>query len=325
MGRRREQTGAFEDLAALKGQVRRASPEKASETLRRRAQQAPTPPDDEQNLLQHSMAGVTALKKADNHAQLHAPKPAALPRQRLLTPEPEQPLRAMPESVLGIAYLDVTPLKDCGRVDMSHYRADKATGKDAAPPPERAPQSQAPKSEFEQAMAGAIPLADTGRLHIKPAPPPAIPQQRLRNEHALRQESLAASLPLEDRLDMGDEQAFLRPGIPRRVLADLRRGRWAVQGELDLHGLTRDQARQALVQFLNYSLKEGKRCLRLIHGQGHGSPGREPVLKHLSKSWLSQCDDILAFCHARSHEGGAGALLILLRAGHKSAQGSRPL
>ena len=42
-------------------------------------------------------------------------------------------------------------------------------------------------------------------------------------------------------------------------------------------------------------------------------PNREPVLKGLSQGWLMQRQEILAFCQARPHDGGEGALLILLR------------
>ena len=103
-------------------------------------------------------------------------------------------------------------------------------------------------------------------------------------------------------------------------LRDLRRGRWVVQGELDLHGLTRDEARSSLAHFIALSLQQGRRCLRVIHGKGHGSPGRLPVLKHLSRGWLAQREDILAFCQARPHDGGEGALLVLLQA----ASAARP-
>ncbi|HMV19367.1 MAG TPA: Smr/MutS family protein, partial [Rhodocyclaceae bacterium] len=70
-----------------------------------------------------------------------------------------------------------------------------------------------------------------------------------------------------------------------------------------------------LARFIADALLRGRRCLRVIHGKGHGSPGRIPVLKHLSRGWLAQREDILAFCQARPHDGGDGALLVLLRAG----------
>ncbi|HQV14781.1 MAG TPA: Smr/MutS family protein, partial [Denitromonas sp.] len=41
------------------------------------------------------------------------------------------------------------------------------------------------------------------------------------------------------------------------------------------------------------------------------------ILKQLSKGWLSQREEILAFCQARANEGGSGALRVLLRAPDK--------
>ena len=82
-----------------------------------------------------------------------------------------------------------------------------------------------------------------------------------------------------------------------------------------LHGMTRDEARLALAEFLCRCLREGRRCVRLIHGKGLGSPGGVGVLKQLSRGWLAQREEILAFCQALPHQGGSGALVILLRVG----------
>lgn len=87
-----------------------------------------------------------------------------------------------------------------------------------------------------------------------------------------------------------------------------------LQDQLDLHGLVRDEAREALARFLSDSLLQGKRCIRVIHGKGHGSPGKVSILKQLSRGWLAQREEILAFCQAGPHDGGGGALLVLLRA-----------
>ena len=57
----------------------------------------------------------------------------------------------------------------------------------------------------------------------------------------------------------------------------------------------------------------GKRCVRIVHGRGHGSPGREGVLRQLVKGWLARRRDVLAFCHAPSCDGGQGALWVLLK------------
>ncbi|MDR1423522.1 MAG: Smr/MutS family protein [Azoarcus sp.] len=166
---------------------------------------------------------------------------------------------------------------------------------------------------FLRAVAGTRPLPAANRVEAS-LPPPPEPRQRRLDESAALDASLTAAPSLEDRLDSGEESAFLRPGLRRRVLVDLRRGRWATQDKIDLHGLTRDEARAALSAFVAAALAQGKRCVRVIHGKGLGSPGGVPVLKQLSRGWLAQREDILAFCQANPHEGGSGALLVLLRA-----------
>lgn len=177
---------------------------------------------------------------------------------------------------------------------------------------------------FQNAMSDVQPLAPRHtRVELAPPPPAPAPLKRHADDSATLQESLHAPLSFEDRLEMGDEAAFLRPGLPRRVLADLRRGRWVLQGEVDLHGLNREEARTALAHFLHTSLQRGRRCVRVIHGKGLGSPGRFSILKQLSRGWLAQREEILAFCQAGPHAGGSGALLVLLRApaGSRERQG----
>ena len=73
------------------------------------------------------------------------------------------------------------------------------------------------------------------------------------------------------------------------------------------------EARPVLVTFLNECLRDGLRCVRIIHGKGLGSKNGEPVLKRKVSSWLMQRDEILAFCQARRTEGGGGAAVVLLR------------
>jgi len=87
-----------------------------------------------------------------------------------------------------------------------------------------------------------------------------------------------------------------------------------VQDELDLHGMRRDQARDAIGDFLRRSTMRNHRCVCVIHGRGFGSRGQEPVLKSMVHSWLVQKEEVVAFCQARSSEGGEGALMVLLRA-----------
>ena len=165
---------------------------------------------------------------------------------------------------------------------------------------------------FRDAVADAVPLV-SDRVHHEAAPPLPIPRQREQDEAAALRESLAPA-PLETLLEGGDELAYLKPGLPRTVLRDLRRGRWVTQDQIDLHGLNRTEARAMLVQFLTTSQARGHRCLRIIHGKGLRSPGREPVLKELVKNWLANRPEVLAYCQTLAADGGGGAVTVLLKA-----------
>ena len=103
------------------------------------------------------------------------------------------------------------------------------------------------------------------------------------------------------------------------VLRDLRRGRWIIQDETDLHGLNREEARALLASFLAQSLKRGVRCVRIIHGKGLGSPGKQAVLRRLVRGWLMQRNEILAYCQAKPQDGGEGAVIVLLSTQRKAA------
>ena len=92
------------------------------------------------------------------------------------------------------------------------------------------------------------------------------------------------------------------------MLGKLRRGHWSLQAELDLHGMTVDEAHDALADFLVDARNRGYRCVRVIHGKGLTSPGREPMLKGKVRKWLSHWDDVLAYAEAPRHAGGGGAV-----------------
>lgn len=153
----------------------------------------------------------------------------------------------------------------------------------------------------------------TRRLHHPPVPPPVRPVQRQLDEAAVLRESLSDGFDVSNLLETDETLSFRRPGTGLDVLRKLRRGAWSIQAEIDLHGLRRDEARDALGGFIRAAAKSGLRCVRVVHGKGLGSPGREPVLKHKVHSWLVQKNQVLAFVQATAAEGGAGALVVLLQ------------
>ena len=166
---------------------------------------------------------------------------------------------------------------------------------------------------FRRAVADVVPLPPAGRAEpTRPRFKP-IARQRLRDERQVLVDALSDPWDWEAAASTGDELFFIRPGVPSAALRKLRRGGWVIQGELDLHGLTGDEARVALAAFLNRCMAEDRRCVRVIHGKGLGSKNRLPVLKNKVRHWLSQRDDVLAFCQARAVDGGAGAVIVLLK------------
>ena len=166
---------------------------------------------------------------------------------------------------------------------------------------------------FRQAVGDAVPLRAAPRHVRAPAAGPAVAAQSLLDEHAALAESRDAALDHDDALETGEEASFLRDGLSRQVLRKLRRGHWVVQDQLDLHGMTRAEARDALAAFLREALRRARRCVRVVHGKGLGSKNREPVLKGKVKLWLAQREEVLAFCQAPAAQGGSGAMLVLLR------------
>ena len=166
---------------------------------------------------------------------------------------------------------------------------------------------------FRAAVADARPLPSSGRVHLGGPTPPPRPLQHLADERAALHESLHGPIALQDRLEGGDEPSYLRAGLAQGVLRDLRRGRWVIQDEIDLHGLNREEARSLLAAFLVDSLRRGLRCIRVVHGKGLGSPGRQAVLRRLVRGWLMQKSEVLAYCQAKPQDGGEGAAIVLLR------------
>jgi DNA-nicking Smr family endonuclease len=124
----------------------------------------------------------------------------------------------------------------------------------------------------------------------------------------------------EQEIETGEELYFARPGIQNRLMHDLRRGYLEIGAELDLHGLTVRYARADLDEFLKRCHQQQIRCVRIIHGKGYGSEGRQPILKHKLNVWLRQREDVLAFTSAPRRDGGTGAAYVLLRNPNKETR-----
>ena len=188
----------------------------------------------------------------------------------------------------------------------------------AAPPPRAAPPREASDQDlWADALSGVAPLERGKGLAEPPAPAPRAEKFWHADLDALME--LEALVSGEAPLDLADTDEFIEgkvPGLDPAILRRLRRGDYAVQGHLDLHGLTREEAKGAVDDFLRRSRQAGKRCVLLVHGRGMHSKDQVPVLKAALQTWLATARfgrHVLAFASARPVDGGGGALYVLLR------------
>ncbi len=167
-------------------------------------------------------------------------------------------------------------------------------------------------NDFLNAMKGVNPIEQSNRVQHKKIKPSTRPTQSLRDSKQVLVDMLNEPDDLSS-IATGDELFFARDGLQHKVIKRLKRGELSIQAELDLHRLTKKEAREAVVEFLHYCTSNNLKQIRIVHGKGHGSPGKIPILKTLVNHWLQQRDEILAFCSARPCDGGTGAIYVLLR------------
>ncbi len=138
-----------------------------------------------------------------------------------------------------------------------------------------------------------------------------IPRQRLLDDQRVMDELLEYSDEAVS-FESGDELKFLRSGHSSRILKKLRRGDFAIQDELDLHGYTASEAKIETHGFINECARDQVRGVRIVHGKGRNSAGRTPVIKRMLLGWLSKNQHVIAVVSTPNNDGGTGAVYVLL-------------
>ena len=188
-----------------------------------------------------------------------------------------------------------------------------------APPPPPSPPPREPSEEelWRTATTGARPV-ERGADTVAPRPPRGAPE-RFWHPDLDAVDELRALVSGEAPFDLSDGDEFIEgrvAGVSHEIVRKLRRGEFAVQGHVDLHGMMRDEAKREVEAFLRSSRNGGKRCVLVVHGRGLHSKDQLPVLKDALRTWLSTARfsrHVLAFATARPVDGGAGAIYVLLR------------
>lgn len=176
--------------------------------------------------------------------------------------------------------------------------------------------SQADIALFRRTMKLVTPLKGPSRIAL-PATLPVEPEQlRARRLRAVGHDARPL-VPLSDLFQPArstqDDSHYVRDRHASDLIKGLKRGKWAINATLDLHGSTLDQARDRLDRFIQSCLAHHLKCVRIVHGKGYGSREGEPVLKQSIRRWLAQLDCVIAYTECAERDGGTGAVQVLLR------------
>ncbi|MBS2023931.1 MAG: Smr/MutS family protein [Deltaproteobacteria bacterium] len=195
----------------------------------------------------------------------------------------------------------------------------------AKPPPAAGPRDLTLSDDelWSMAIDGAEVLRDRSEI-VKPKARPIAQQQPVDPELAAYdelRELVDEVVPFRitghvERAGAGELLEGAAQGLDANILKKLKRGAYAIEARLDLHGLIAAEARLALERFIAQSRHEGRRCVLVVHGRGLHSEGGVPVLKETVRRWVESDRlgrTILAFASAQPKDGGAGALVLLLK------------
>ena len=170
-------------------------------------------------------------------------------------------------------------------------------------------------SLFAQQMQGVrriyVDQADVGKAKKDPS------LQRYNRKNALKTVEKVAVDGLSDQfvLDVDAEQALFwaRDGVQQSQLRRMKAGQIVFEGSLDLHGMSVEQARTNLGEFLAEAIRLEVRCVRVTHGKAARLDGKKPMIKSHVNTWLRQHDKVLGFTSCIARHGGTGAVYVLLK------------
>lgn len=189
----------------------------------------------------------------------------------------------------------------------------------AAPPPVEVPPTAEDEAALFRRLFEDVEPVRGGPEVITPEPPSPDEKRRVFAEEEEVLDTLHELVAGSGAFDLADSDEYIEGAVAdldQRIVRRLRKGDYSYQAHLDLHGLTRAEAKETLFAFIEGSRRKGHRCVLVVHGRGLHSKDQVPVLKEGVQGWLSRgrlAPQVLAFTSARPHDGGAGAVYVLLR------------
>jgi DNA-nicking Smr family endonuclease len=181
-----------------------------------------------------------------------------------------------------------------------------------APPPRP---EDSDEDAFRLAMDGVVRRA--WRHSPIPSPPAVFPQP---GDPELEDRRLMqAAVEGDPALTVQDHPEYIEGWVGlggQRYLPNLREGLYSIQGQIDLHGMSREEARAAVEDFITRMSGQRSCCVKIIHGRGINSPNDRAVLKESLSRWLAtrrMSRHVVAYASAPFKDGGVGAIYVLLR------------
>jgi len=150
--------------------------------------------------------------------------------------------------------------------------------------------------------------------HPGSKPVATIPKDSESEEHRLMQEAVDGDSPLP----VLDHPEYIEGWVGvagKRFLPNLRNGMYSIQGQIDLHGLSRAEAQVAVEDYIIRMSRFRSCCIKIIHGRGINSPADRITLKESLQRFLStrrMSRFVVAYSSAPPRDGGVGAVYVLL-------------
>ncbi len=154
-----------------------------------------------------------------------------------------------------------------------------------------------------------------GRRQPPPKPPPAPKKAVTPAARKPAAKPTPAAPPPAKRAELPELAPGAPAGLDKRTAQRLKRGQLAIDGRIDLHGMTQAEAHGALSAYLERAQGASRRCVLVITGKGRVSENGG-VLRTMAPRWLNAPANrarVLAIAPAQPKDGGAGALYVLLR------------
>jgi DNA-nicking Smr family endonuclease len=177
---------------------------------------------------------------------------------------------------------------------------------------------------FQTEMKGVKPIKAKKTVDVvkNKVPEPSLIHRR---QMAVKIEQQSNNHLTEEIIDLVhpmDVLEYRSDGVSLGVYRNLKRGQYPIDARLDLHRKKMAQSREEVFQFIKDCQKYDIRSAIILHGKGELSEPKA-FLKSCVNTWLKQIPEVLAFHSAQKHQGGVGALYVLIKKSEHKKQENR--